>query len=119
MLPSFSSGGDDDYFGGSNTLVLRPIAREDPSGSDYRQWRRSLRRRLEGGCGREQGSLPLGEKRSKLSGPPPLGGETRECSDDERLQTRLQPGCLREAAREARKEEEAPVAAPLGARHGN
>ena len=39
--------------------------------------------------GREQSSLPTGERRSKLSGPPQRG-ETGERRDDERLQ-RLQP----------------------------
>ena len=44
-------GGEDDCVGGRTTLVGQPIAREEASASDYKQWRRSLRRRLGVGLG--------------------------------------------------------------------
>ena len=34
--PQLCWGGDDDCFGGRNTLVFQPIAREAPLGADYR-----------------------------------------------------------------------------------
>ena len=42
--PGTATGGDDDCVGGRVTLVTQPIAREEPLGSDYRQWRSGFSR---------------------------------------------------------------------------
>ena len=83
MLGSFSCRGDDDCFGGRITLVIQPIAREGLYPRLQTVEERLQPRRLGVGLGGVK-PLPVREKRSKLSGPPPLGGETGERSDDER-----------------------------------
>ena len=65
----------------SSTMTTMPLSRRVQSVEEASEGGR----RLEGGSGREQRSLPVEEKRNKLSRPPPLGGETGERSDDERV----------------------------------
>ena len=69
---------------GGETGELQLNDRSEAPGTENNQWRSSQRlRRLEGGSGRERSSLPVREKRRKLSRPP-LQGRDERSDDDER-----------------------------------